>query len=270
MIFSVYLLDNATHLTPASPATSGNATEYGRGELTRDELTRLYAYPDVTRPWLRINFVASIDGAIAVDGSSGGLGTPADKSVFGLLRQLADVVVVGAGTARAENYGGVRTSAAARDRRITGGLAPVPPVAVVSARAMIDPDSRLFTDTAVPPVVVTSDDADPVRVRRLTEAGADVVVAGERTVTSAGLVGFLAERGFTRVLCEGGPGLVGQLIADDVVDELCLTTSPLLVGGGAARLAVSDHTARISMAPAHVLSDTDGTILTRWVRVAAG
>ena len=84
-------------------------------------LRALYAYPDdLSRPWMRINFVSSLDGAVAVEGRSGALGSPADKKVFGLLRELADVILVGAGTVRAENYGGARTSEALRVRREDG------------------------------------------------------------------------------------------------------------------------------------------------------
>ncbi len=125
--------------------------------LDDSDLRELYAYPpELTTPWLRVNFVSSLDGAVAVDGRSGGLGTPADKQVFGLLRELADVILVGAGTARTENYGGARTSEALRERRAAAGLSPVPPIAVVTASGNLDPGMRLFTDTVVPPIVFTS------------------------------------------------------------------------------------------------------------------
>ncbi|NUS42915.1 MAG: hypothetical protein HOQ24_04405, partial [Mycobacteriaceae bacterium] len=107
----------------------GNATQ-----LT-DQLRQAYAYPEpLERPWLRLNFVTSIDGAVTMDGTSGGLGTDLDHRVFALLRELADVVLVGAGTVRAENYGGARPDAAQRARRTARGQAPVPVVAVVTAR----------------------------------------------------------------------------------------------------------------------------------------
>ncbi|WP_369639949.1 dihydrofolate reductase family protein, partial [Nocardia sp. JMUB6875] len=86
-------------------------------DLTRDELVELYAYPvEPSVPYVRVNFVTSIDGAVTVDGRSGGLGTPADKTVFALLRDLADVVLIGAGTARAENYGAAQTDSELRRR----------------------------------------------------------------------------------------------------------------------------------------------------------
>lgn len=245
-----------------------NATHITLGGLSRDDLLRLYAYPQTSRPWLRINFVTSIDGAVEVDGTSGGLGTPADKTVFGVLRELADAIVVGGGTVRAENYGAAQFDAAARERRAAAGLAPTAPIVVVSARANLDPQARLFTDAATAPILITSESADPERVRALADAGADVIVAGNQSVPSADLLDTLGARGYRRILCEGGPGLVGQLATDDVVDEACITTSPLLVGGSASRFAAAGRAVKIALSPAHVVLDDDGTILTRWVRVA--
>lgn len=244
-------MDIATYFTP----------------LDDDELRRLYAYPDdLGRPWTRVNFVSSIDGSAVVDGASGALGTPADKTVFGVLRELCDVVVVGAGTVRAENYGGARMSEAARGRRITAGLAPLPTMLVVSARASIDPDSRLLRESDVPPVLLVGSAADGEAVAGLRAAGAQVDVTDHRVVSTADIERTLRERGFSRVLCEGGPSLFGQLIADDAVDELCITTSPLLVGGPSSRIAHSPNAMPTPMRPAHILGDSDGTVVTRWVR----
>nr|WP_245672819.1 pyrimidine reductase family protein [Aldersonia kunmingensis] len=251
-------MDIATHVT-------------GRRGDNRDlddaALADLYAYPpDPSEPWIRVNFVASIDGAIAVDGISGRLGTPADHTVFHLLRELADIILVGAGTVRAEDYGGARTDEQLRERRLASGLTAVPPIAVVTLGAALDPESRLFTDTNEPPVILTCAAAPRDRIRALTDAGARVLEIGDDTVTTDGIVGALAELGTLRVLCEGGPSLFGQLIADDAVDELCLTTSPMLVGGLESRVAVSPTAVPREMVRAHVLADDDGTLLTRWVR----
>jgi len=197
-------------------------------DLDDDALAARYAYPEeLAAPCIRVNFVSSADGAVTVDGRSGGLGTDADRRVFGLLRQLADVVLVGAGTVRTEDYRGAR--------RPTRGRDTPPPIAVVTGSAELDPTSRLFTDTAVPPIVLTLDSAPPQRRERLAAAGADVV-ALER-LTPDLLLRELAARGLHRVLCEGGPALHGALIAADAVDELCLTLSPLLAGGRSGRIA---------------------------------
>lgn len=232
-----------------------------------DELRGLYAYPEnLSQPWMRVNFVSSIDGCVAVDGVSGGLGTPADKSVFGILRELCDVVVVGAGTARAENYGGVQVSDEARARRTADGLAPVPPILVVSAHASIDPESRLLRDTEIPPILVVGSAADSAAISALRSAGAQVEVTDSPNVSSGDIDRALSARKLRRALCEGGPSLFGQLIEDNAVDELCITTSPQLVGSKVGRISLSPNAMPTSMRPAHILGDSDGTILTRWVR----
>ncbi|QLY29337.1 pyrimidine reductase family protein [Nocardia huaxiensis] len=249
-------MPNATHLTA----------------LSHDDLVRMYAYPVApVRPWIRVNFVTSIDGAVTVDGRSGGLGTPADKTVFRILRDLADVVVVGAGTVRAENYGAAHTDSQLRTRLYHHGFGgdpdgAAPRIAVVSGSAALDPTSRLFTDTGAHPLVITTADAPADRKRALADAGAEVVEAGETSVTPAALSGVLAERRMRRVLCEGGPSLFGDLIAAEAVDELCLTVSPLLVAGSEGRISVSPNTVPTPMSCRHLLFDDDGTILTRWER----
>jgi riboflavin biosynthesis pyrimidine reductase len=165
-----------------------------------------------TRPAVRLNMIASIDGV------SGGLGGPADQALFAVLRSLADVVLVAAGTVRAEHYG------------------PLPvPVAVLSRSCRLDWDSAFFTAAITPPIVVTVADA-PALERKKAADLADVVIAGERDVDLAAALGALAERGYARVLAEGGPTLNGQLAAAGLLDELCLTVSPLLAGGDAKRI----------------------------------
>lgn len=199
-------------------------------DLDGDALAAHYAYPEhLTAPYLRVNFVASIDGAATLDGRSGGLGTDADRRVFGMLRELADVILVGAGTVRAEDYCGARKPTRGRDTP--------PPIAIVTGSAQLNPGSRLFTDTRVPPLVLTLDSTPVDRRDELAAAGADVV-ALER-LTPDLVLGELARRGLHRVLCEGGPSLHGELQAADAVDELCLTVVPLLVGGSAQRISDS-------------------------------
>jgi riboflavin-specific deaminase-like protein len=233
-------------------------------ELSDDDLERVYAYPEHLRePFVQVNFVASADGAVAVDELSKGLSHPADRRVFLLARDLADVVLVGGGTARAENYRGTRTTAVRSARRARLGLAPAAPVAVVTRTAGLDPAAPLFTDTRVPPLVVTTAKADTAAV---AEAGADVLVAGDDEVDLPRALAMLAERGLRRVDCEGGPGLFAQLIADDLVDQLCLTVAPLLVGGAASRIAAGPAAAvprRLDLASVLV---EDGFTLLRYRR----
>lgn len=193
------------------------------------DLFSAYAQPG---PGVRVNFVASIDGAATLDGRSGGLSSQADKRVFRLLRTLADVVLVGAGTARVEKYGPVRLAPELQSWRQDHGLAPVPPLAVVSASLDLDPGSALFTEAVARPLILTRDDAPSDRRAGLSKV-ADVLTADS---TSAWLR-LLADRGLSRVLCEGGPRLFGTLLDDGLVDELCLTVAPVMAGQGAPRIA---------------------------------
>jgi 5-amino-6-(5-phosphoribosylamino)uracil reductase len=227
--------------------------------LTDDELAGLYAYPEplLDRPYLRMNFVASADGAATAGGVSKGLSSPPDRQVFGLLRQLAEVILVGAGTARAENYRGAR-----RPSRASG----VPPrIAVITASAQLDPAAPLFTDTAVPPLILTSETAPAANRRQLADAGAEVLALPGDRVAPADVLTALAERKLYRVLCEGGPHLFGELLAADAVDELCLTVAPLLAGGGIDRIAMGpDHPPR-GMRLAGALLEDD-VLLLRYLR----
>ncbi|HEY2223834.1 pyrimidine reductase family protein [Actinomycetospora sp.] len=234
------------------------------GELDRSALAGVYAYPDPPRrPFVRVNFVASADGAVSAGGVSTGLTAPGDRQVFGLLRELADVVVAGSGTVGAERYRGVRTSPELRARRRARGRAEVPPVAVVTATAALEPDAPLFTDTAVPPLLLTTAGAAPGARDRFSEA-AEVLAVGDTEVTPAAVLGALAGRGLYRVLCEGGPGLFGSFAAAGLVDELCLSLAPQLAGGGAGRILEAPDGSPAgpeAMRLASVLAHDDGLML---------
>lgn len=170
------------------------------------------------RPAVRLNMIGSVDGATAVDGRSGGLGGPADRRVFAALRSLADVVLVAAGTVRAEHYGPARV-----------------PIAVVSGSLRLDWDAPFFTDAVARPIVVTAGRA-PADAVKQAGAVADVLVAGDAEVDLAGAVAQLGEQGFAHVLAEGGPTFNGALAAAGLLDELCLTFAPLLVSGESRRI----------------------------------
>lgn len=200
------------------------------------ELLSRYSVEDRARPHLRANFVASLDGAATLGGLSGGLNDAWDEQVFDLLRRLADVVIVGAGTLRAEGYGGLRLDDEAVAWRRDHGLPEHPVLAAVSARLDLDPESPLFAEAPTRPLVLTHEAAPADRRRALAEV-ADVVDCGEEAVDPARLREQLVARGLPQMLCEGGPTLFGTLIAGDAVDELCLTLSPVLVGGGARRIS---------------------------------
>ncbi|SOC49932.1 Pyrimidine reductase, riboflavin biosynthesis [Blastococcus aggregatus] len=212
---------------------------------------------------LRMDFVASLDGAVSVDGRSAGLGSPGDKRVFRTLRALADVVLVGAGTATTEGYRPVLPdSAVGRLRASIGGPATLP-IAVVSRRASLDPGSALAADPST--LVVTCAAADDGRCAALAAAGATVLVCGDDDVDLPATVAALAERGLAQVTCEGGPQLLRAALTAGVVDELDLTIAPALVGA-AHRLLPDGLPAPVGLELRQLLEE-DGVLFTRY-RVA--
>lgn len=225
------------------------------------DLAAAYAYPP--EPWVRANMIASVDGAAVLDGSSRALGSPTDRELIGTLRALADVVLVGAGTARAEGYGPLRPKPARREARVAAGLPPCPRLAVVSASLDLDPGASMFTAAEAPTVVVTCETAPAARLRAVREV-AEVIVAGGSRVDPAVAVDALCSRGLRHVLCEGGPRLLTDLAAAGRLDELCLTVAPVVVAGEAPRILAGPElrdTARLRLA--HVLED-DGYVYLRY------
>jgi riboflavin biosynthesis pyrimidine reductase len=241
------------------------------GTVSDTDLERIYGYPEnLTRPWVQVNFVCSADGAVALDDRSEGLSHPADKRIFLLGRDLADVILVGAGTVRAENYRGAKTNGARAERRARHGLAPVPPIAVVTNSADIEPDAPLLTDTRVPPIIIAPRSAPQDRLDKLAEAGADLLIAGARTVDLLAAVEELSRRELRRIDCEGGPNLFGELVAEDLVDQLCLSVAPLLAGAGAGRIAAGRTVgAARKMTLASILFE-DGFSMLRYRRQGPG
>lgn len=231
-------------------------------DLSDDALTALYSRADRSLPWLRVNFVSSVDGAATVDGVSGALGDDADHRVFDLLRELCDVVIVGAGTVRGEGYGPMVLPKQSVDRRVSRGLPPHPVFAIVSNRLDLDPASRIFTAAPVRPIVVTTD-AAPRDRRNALAAVADLVIAGESQLDPSVLVSSLADRALTQQHCEGGPSLFGTLLAAGVVDELCLTVSPYLVAGDAGRIITGAAGSPRELSLGQVLASAD-TLLLRY------
>ena len=249
----------ATTWEPAPPVR-----ETARWRL--EELVGRYAVVDRATAHLRVNFIASLDGAATHEGLSGGLNNADDKQVFDTLRMLSDAVLVGAGTLRAEGYGPLRLDGPALAWRRAHGLPDHPTLAVVSSRLDLDPDSSMLTEAPVRPVVLTHA-ASPADRRERLAAVADVVLCGERAVDPRAMLAELARRGMPQVLCEGGPHLLGALIEADAVDELCLTLSPVLEGGGAGRISAGGAPATRAMRLAHVLT-ADDMLLLRYLRRA--
>ncbi|MDQ6783345.1 MAG: pyrimidine reductase family protein [Actinomycetota bacterium] len=195
-------------------------------------------YRSPRSPWVRANMVVSLDGAVELEGRSSALGSPDDRLVFTALRALADVVLVGSGTARAENYGPALVASPARARRLERGQTPAPPVAVLTNRADLDPDARLFTagsDERARPILLTCQQA-PEAARKALAERADVVICGQGSVDLRVALEQLRARGLPGVLCEGGPTIITGLLALGAVDELCLTQAPVVAGPDHLRL----------------------------------
>ena len=258
-----------------------------------EALAELYAYPAVSSgaPWLRANMIESIDGASSLNGRSGGLSGAADRLVFAVLRSLADVILVGAATARAEKYRPVR------EQEIWPKLRgerqqPTPPIAVVTRMLDLDLDSPLVAGApGGARTILLTTKAAPAGRREAASAHADVVVTGRDTVPPSAAVQELASRGYRNVLLEGGPALLRQVAEAGLLDDLCLTFSPVLEGGMAGRIlapppagpapavpfmgggpgsggssgTAARESAAMKLSLAHVLED-DGSLLCRYLR----
>ncbi len=218
---------------PAGPTTIEDAYDVDRAPLER-------------RPWIELCMVASLDGSVAVDGSSGALGNPNDVAVLHTLLRLADVLIVGAGTVRHEGYGVPKK--------------PGQRVGVVTNSGRVDLDRDLFTSGAGFLIVPESADVDEDRVEVL-RAGVDSV---DLTVAVRRLTDVAP--GAAHVQAEGGPTLNASLLEHDLIDELALTMSPRIVGGSGPRLTVGAVEVERRYELAHLLVDGDGFVFTRWVR----
>jgi riboflavin biosynthesis pyrimidine reductase len=227
---------------------------YPADELTDEDLVAAYAPP--AGEHLRVNFVSSADGAVTLNGVSGGLGGPGDRRIFQLLRDLADVILVAAGTVRNEGYGYPTFGADRRARRTAAGRREWPTFAVVSRSLDLDLSSSLFTRAPARTVVITGPDSPPGRRAELDRCAEVMVVDAV-----ADAVAELHRRG--PILCEGGPSLFSRLVADGLVDELCLTLSPMLVGPGPGRIVGGPEHPPASLDLRGLLEE-DGALFTRY------
>jgi riboflavin biosynthesis pyrimidine reductase len=230
------------------------------------DLVEAYAPPlmaGAAKRFVRVNMISSIDGAVTVDGRSGPLGGEPDHRVFAVLRAWADVILVGAGTMRAEGYGPARVDDATQAIRSARGQHAVPPIAVVSGRARFDYSTPFFTDAVASPIIVTTAE----RAAAIADDAAntaEVMAAGSGEVDLRAAIDQLWARGFSTVLVEGGPTLNGDLAAARVIDELCLTFSPRIVMGNGPRvLAGPVMSPPIAPTLLHLLED-DGFLFARY------
>ncbi|MFV0494373.1 pyrimidine reductase family protein [Mycobacterium sp.] len=262
---------------PDAPAASPAEASFGHlesgRELGQPQLAALYGYPP-ERTWVRANFITSLDGAATIGGRSGALGSLGDRAVFNTLRELADVIVVGAGTVRAEGYSGAHISVPARRQRQDRGQGEIPPIAIVSRSGRLNRDLAVFTRTEVAPLVFTchaAADDTRHRLAGLDGPAAEIIDASgddPAQVDMARVLAGLASRGLRRVLTEGGPTLLGTFIEADLLDELCLTIAPFVAGGAAPRIASGPSELPTRMLRDLTLTDDAGYLYTRYVKSA--
>jgi riboflavin biosynthesis pyrimidine reductase len=242
----------------------------GGDAIDDDRLRTLYAYPDdMSRLCVRANAISTLDGGATTDGTSGGLGMDGDRLIFQMLRELADVIIVGAGTARTENYAGAQMNVAQRRRRQDRGQQEVPPIALVTRSGQLDRNLHVLTHTEVRPLVMTCSNAVSFARGQVGSAAEVIDCSGDDAdlVDPALVVTELTSRGLYRGLMEGGPSLLGTFVQHRLLDELCLTLAPTVAGGDAKRIAVGGSHMLTSMRRAHLLCDSDGYVYGRYARV---
>jgi riboflavin-specific deaminase-like protein len=200
-----------------------------------DEL-ELAALAPAERPYVIANMVSALDGRATIDGRSAQLGDEADKELFGAMRSRVDAILVGPGTLRAERYGALARTPEARERRRKAGLAERPLAVVLSRSLELPLEIGLFTDPGSEIVVFTQSGRELPRV----PAQLEVVRLDPSADAPTRALRFLrAERDVRSLLCEGGPRMLGSLVAADLLDELALTLAPKIAGGSGPTIVTS-------------------------------
>jgi riboflavin biosynthesis pyrimidine reductase len=207
--------------------------------------------------------VVSVDGGTSWNGVSGALGGSADKALFAVLRSLADVVLVASGTMREEHYGPAVLGSEIQDTRLEQGQTPVPKIAVVSHTCQFDWNTPFFTAAAERPIVITVSSAAEADRTRAAEL-AEVIIAGEDDVDLSRAIAELGSRGATSVLVEGGPTLNGELAQAGLLDELCVTLSPLLASGDAKRIIAGPALDRLQRLDLCSICEEDSYLFLRY------
>jgi riboflavin biosynthesis pyrimidine reductase len=216
---------------------------------------------------VRVNMIMSLDGAAAFGGRAGPLSDHNDQNLLLALRGYADVVLVGAGTVRAEGYGPVKlTTAQCVERWERWGIESAPPIAVVTHTGHVP--ASLFANPKQRPILVTT--ARLARAHPELHEHADLLIAGDTAVDIASAISVLQAGGMRRILCEGGPTLLDELVSNDLVDEMCLTISPTLAATAEIdRPGAQALTAPTRLALGHVVT-VDDYVYLRYVRPGEG
>lgn len=219
-------------------------------------------YPWPEGPWLRVMMASTLDGAVAgPDGRSGSISSPTDRRVLAETRRLADVVLVGAATIRAERYRPMVAREEWQAARAAVGLRTAPVVAIVSGRLDLPWDEPLFSESEFSPIVFYSDAASDAAVERAQGCCELIYVPGSE-VDPGAVIDALHARGLTWIVCEGGPILIRSFLTSQRIDELDLTFSPLFVGAeGTGGMPLPDHRWTLDW-----VREEDGFVFTRYLR----
>jgi riboflavin biosynthesis pyrimidine reductase len=222
---------------------------------------RPWEEPRAERPLVAINFAATVDGRATIAGVSGPIGSATDTAMLAGLRTRFDAVLIGAGTMRAERYGRIGADPEQRQGRERIGLDPDPLMVIVSGRLDLPWDASLFTDGGGRVLIFTASEAEPPA----TATPVEVVRHGDFVDLAAALRQLRQEHDVRALLCEGGPGLHGELEAVGAVDDLFLTIAPKLSGGEGPRI-VEGELPQVAELELAWLLEQDGELFARYRR----
>ena len=235
-------------------------------EVDPDEVYRDERSPVGDRPWLMMNMVSTIDGVTEIDGVSGPLGSPGDKDIFGTIRALPDIILVGSTTAEVERYNPPSSSVSTKARRLANRAWPVARIAVISRRLEFDLTLPMFQRPSQRPLVITTVDADPLKLDQVA-THADLIQCGSGSVDLPQAMREMKELGAQRVLSEGGPLLNGALLRDELVDEVFLSVAPIMGGSSQRGITRGGMPQILELALQHVLTE-DHFLFLRYTRAA--
>ena len=235
------------------------------GALTDEQVVAAYPWPPGRR-WVRAMMVTTLDGAAAgPDGLSGSISGAADQAVFAAVRRLADAILIGAATLRAERYTPMRAKEEDAEARREQGLAAAPRLVIVSGSLEMPWSEPVFSESTLPPLILTGTNPDPAALARVPETCEVVTLAGD-TVNVAAVLDAMEERGLRRIVCEGGPTLLHELVAAGLLDEADITVSPVFTGTN-----MSPHTPGLREVAEFELAQVltaDGFLMARYLRAS--
>ena len=235
------------------------------GALTDAQVVAAYPWPPGRR-WVRAMMVTTLDGAAAgPDGLSGSISGDADQAVFAAVRRHADAVLIGAATLRAERYKPMRAKEEHAEARREQGLAAAPRLVIVSGSMELPWSEPVFSESTLPPLILTGTNADPAALARVPGTCEVVTLAGD-SVNAAAVLDAMEERGLRRIVCEGGPTLLHELVSADLLDEADITVSPVFTGTN-----TSPHTPGLRGVAEFELAQVltaDGFLMARYLRAS--